>query len=341
MHFFVSDNTSPASPSILKAISEANRGYASAYGHDEWSLALNEKYSEFFEKEVFVYVAPTGTAANALAIASISESFGEVLCHADSHVLVSEGGAIEFFSGGCRLMPMQGEAGLIDLGQFAAYVTSPSRRALHQRALSALSISFPTERGALYKPDTLREFSRIAHEHGMRVHMDGSRLSNALVAMNSSPADLTWRCGVDVLSFGATKNGTLNAEAVIAFDAETSRKLRFLQKRGGYLTSKMRYQAAQLLAFIEDDVWRVNAQSANSFARRLADAFATQRDSKLSLQPETNQLFVNLSDDLILYLKSLGIEFARWRTGGYRLVASYCDEEYVQAVEKALSVRIA
>jgi len=339
MLYFVSDNNSPASPTILKALYEASQGNAGSYGFDRWSARLHAVFSEFFEKEVSVFVTPTGTAANALAISSIAESFGEVLCHSTAHILSSEGGAVELLSGGCRLQAVGGDGGLIGIEQFRNQVDSAARAGPHQRALTVLSVSQPTESGTLYSRGHLEELCQLAHSSNMKVHMDGARFSNALAALGASPADCTWRRGIDVLSFGTTKNGTLNAEAVISFDSEISRRLKFLQKRAGYLTSKMRYQAVQLLAFLEDDFWLDSAKRANSLAERLLDAFSAQKDAVVRESVDTNQLFLKLSNSLIKHLKDHDIEFREWKTGVFRLVTSYCDDEAVETVERALRAR--
>lgn len=341
MQYFVSDNASPASPLILKALLDCNVGDEAAYGFDQWSTRLDRRYSEFFETEVSVFVVPTGTAANALAISSISESFGEVLCHPSAHILLSEGGAVEFFSGGCRLQSIDGNDALISAVSLRDYIESPARRGLHQRALSVLSISQPTELGTLYSLDLLDELCAMARHRNMNVHMDGARLSNALAALKVSPADCTWRRGIKVLSLGTTKNGTLNAEAVISFDQETSRRLTYLQKRAGFLTSKMRYQAIQLLMFLESSFWLDCAEKANTFARQLGEAFSAHVDVKVRQPVQTNQLFIELSDRMVKQLRGCDIEFRKWKTGDYRLVTSYCDEQSVEIVERALLARSA
>lgn len=339
MLYFVSDNNSPASPAILKALCEANEGNAGSYGFDRWSARLNGAFSEFFETDVSVFVTPTGTAANALAISGIAESFGEVLCHSTAHILVHETGAVELLSGGCRLQAVGGDGGLVGIEQLRNHIKSAARAGPHQRALSVLSVSQPSESGTLYSLRHLEELCQVAHGSNMKVHMDGARFSNALAALGVTPADCTWRRGIDVLSFGTTKNGTLNAEAVISFDGEVSRRLKFLQKRAGYLTSKMRYQAVQLLAFLENDLWLDSARKANSLARRLFDAFSARNDVAVRYSVDTNQLFLRLSDGLIKHLKDNDIEFREWDTGDFRLVTSYCDEDAVEFVEQALRVR--
>src|SRR4051794_9991447 len=203
--YFASDNTAGIAPEILAAIEKANSGYALGYGNDEWTRRVEKRFAEIFEREVAVFLVPTGTAANALAIAHLSPPWGAVLCHAESHIAVDECGAPEFFGGGLKLIGLKGEGAKIGATTLRAALEEGQWGGPHHVSPSVLSLSQASECGTIYRVDEIKELADIARKHGVALHMDGARLGNALARMNVSPADATWKAGVDALSFGATK----------------------------------------------------------------------------------------------------------------------------------------
>ncbi len=267
---FASDNTAPVAPAILDALAKANDGYALGYGNDDWTKTVERRLAEIFEREVAVFLVPTGTAANALALAHVSPPWGVVLCHAQSHIATDECGAVEFFGGGLKLVGLPGEGGKIAPALLKAALAGYGGHSPHQMIPSALSITQASETGTIYRTAEIAALAEIAHARSLAVHMDGARFANALVRLNASPAEMTWRSGVDVLSFGATKGGALAAEAVVVFDPARAAYLGERRKRAGHLLSKHRFIAAQFLAYLADDYWLTLARHANAMADRLA-----------------------------------------------------------------------
>ena len=332
---FLSDNTSVACPEIMTAIAAANTGYAKAYGEDPWSERLDEVLGGFFGTRVRAFAVATGTAANSLALATLSPPYGALFAHEEAHIAVDECGAPGFFSGGAQLALLPGAHGRLE--------PATLRRALEGHPLSvhnvqpaALSITQATECGTAYTPEQVTELAAIAHAHGLRVHMDGARFANALVHLGCEPADITWRAGVDVLSFGATKNGALGAEAVVFFDPALVRDFELRRKRAGHLLSKSRYVSAQLCAYVESGVWRRNAEHANRLARRIATA-----DPGLLLHPvEANEVFLALGETRKSGLREQGFAFYDWgptNCGQARFVVSWDQPEAdVTALRAAL-----
>jgi threonine aldolase len=335
MRFFKSDNTAAVDPEILAAIAAANSGAALAYGADRWSERLDAVYGEFFGRPVRVYAVSSGTAANSLAIATMCPPWGTVLTHNEAHIERDECGAPEFFTGGAKLSLVAGAGAKIGAADLAARLAwfEPHVHGVQPRMLS---ITQATERGALYTPAEIAALAQIAHEKGMRVHMDGARFANALVAQNVTPADLTWKAGVDVLSFGVIKNGGMNAEAVVFFDPAHVADFEFRRKRAGQLACKGRYAAVQLLTYLESGMWKRNAERANRLASRIAAA----APRFLSEPFATNQVFMKLGDERIAALsKEFG--FYPWGptgSGECRFVCSWdTPEEDVDALCAALS----
>ena len=277
MHF-ASDNTAGVPPAILEAIAKANDGFVLGYGRDDATARVRQQLSELFEREVAVFLVPTGTAANALALAHLSPPWGAVLCHAESHVITDECGAPEFFGGGLKLIGLGGEAGKVTPGILREALARGPWGGPHHVTASVLSLSQTTEAGTVYRVGEIHELSEIAHERGLAVHMDGARFANALVRMNVSPAEATWKVGVDVLSFGATKAGALAAEAVVFFDPARAARMDERRKRGGHLISKHRFVAAQFEAFLADGLWLKLARHANDKA---ANTKHTERNAIL------------------------------------------------------------
>ena len=335
MRFF-SDNTATACPEMLAALAAVNHGLARAYGDDEWTTRLDEAFSAFFGTPVRAFAVTTGTAANSLSLATLSPPYGAIFAHHEAHIAVDECGAPGFFSGGAQLELLPGEHGRIQPTVLAATLEAHPRH-LHSVQPAALSLTQASELGTVYRAADIAELSAAAHRHGLKVHMDGARFANALVFLGCHPSEITWRAGIDVLSFGATKNGALTAEAVVFFDRSLVRDFELRRKRAGHLLSKSRYVAAQLLAYLEGDLWRRNAQRANTLAQQLARAAGT----RLLHPVEANEVFVQLGDQGKAALRQAGFEFYDWgaeTSGQARLVVSWDQPEGdVPALSAALA----
>jgi threonine aldolase len=305
---FASDNTAPVVSAILDALAEASRGYARGYGNDDWTKAAERRFCEIFEREVATFLVPTGTAANALALAQVSPPWGAVLCHDQSHILTDECGAPEFFGHGVKLVGLRGDGGKITADGLREALAGYGGHSPHQVIPSALSITQATEAGTIYRTNEIAALADIARQRSLAVHMDGARFANALVRLNATPAEMTWRSGVDVLSFGATKGGALAAEAVIFFDPAAAALFGERRKRGGHLLSKHRFIAAQFLAYLADDRWLALARHANGMADKLAQTLTA-----IGLPPvrpvEANLVFVVLPRALDAKLRAAGASY--------------------------------
>src|SRR6266700_6733954 len=266
---FASDNAAGVAPSILDALVCANTGFAVAYGDDASTQRLERRFSELFERDVAVFLVSTGTAANALALAHLTPPWGTVLCHAEAHAIVHECGAPEFFGGGLRLLGVEGRGGKLAPPAVTVALDRHFGLRPHQMVPGALSLTQASEFGTIYQIDEIAALSALAHSRGMTVHMDGARFANAVARLGASPAEASWRAGVDVLSFGATKGGALAAEAVVFFDPARAAAMAERRKRGGHLVSKHRFIAAQFDAFLADGLWLRLAAHANRMADRL------------------------------------------------------------------------
>ena len=310
---FASDNTAGIASPILEAIGKANSGYALGYGNDDWTRRVEQRFAALFEREVAVFLVPTGTAANALALAHLAPPWGAVLCHLESHVAVDECGAPEFFGSGLKLVGLAGEGSKIAPGTLRAALEDGAWGGPHHVSPSVLSLSQATECGTIYRVAEIRELTTIAHRHGVAVHMDGARLGNALARMNVSPAEATWKAGVDVLSFGATKGGAMGAEAVIFFDPQRGANMQDRRKRGGALASKHRFIAAQMEAFLQDDLWLKLGRHANTMADALG-AGLTAAGCQPVWPVEANEVFAPLSAALDRRLKAAGAAYYPWKS---------------------------
>jgi threonine aldolase len=335
MRFF-SDNTASVCPEILAAIAAANRDLAVAYGDDAWTARLDGVLGAFFGTELRAFAVATGTAANSLALATLSPPYGAIYCHTEAHIACDECGAPGFFSGGAQLERIEGEHGKLGAGELAAALDAHSV-SVHSVQPAAVSISQATELGTAYRPAEVAAICEAAHSRGLHVHMDGARFANAVMHLGCHPGEVTWRAGVDVLSFGATKNGALGAEAVVFFNRGLVRDFELRRKRAGHLLSKSRFVSAQLLAYVESGLWRRNAGRANALARSLGEAAG-----KRLLHPvEANEVFVELGTAGKASLRAAGFEFYDWgppASGAARLVASWDqDERHVAALRAALA----
>jgi threonine aldolase len=325
MRFF-SDNAAPAHPKVIEAIAATNR-LDTAYDGDEWSRRLDGAFSDLFGTEVRAFWVTTGTAANCLGIAALCPPYRAVLCHRDAHIEVDEAGAPAFFTGGAKLVLLDGEGAKLTPATIE-HACDAIRDDVHQVQPAAISITNATEYGLTYRASEVAAIGELAKKRGLALHMDGARLANALVSTGESLADVTWRAGVDALSFGFVKNGGLNAEALILFRTELADEIAVRRKRAGHLLSKGRMMAAQILTMLEDDLWLDNARSANASAQVLASA----APERLVYPVEANEVFLKVSDQESARLRAQGFDFYDWGPGQIRLVTSWDSE--AQAVER-------
>ena len=333
---FASDNVTGACPEVMDAVVAANSGIATSYGDDEWSSRLQTKLSEIFETDVEVFLAVSGTASNALALSSLAPVFGKIYCHELSHINTDECGAPEFFTGGAKLIPMRSSNGRIKANELAETIRGSGN--VHVTQPSVVSITQSCETGTVYQLDEIKAISKIARKHKMSVHMDGARFANALASLDVSPAEMTWKSGVDVLTLGGTKNGCLAAEAIIFFKPDMVGNFPYLHKRSGQLLSKMRFISSQLEAYVTDDLWIRNAQHANSMAKILSEGLNAFSNIELAYPTQSNEVFVNLPRELIDYLNNAGYDINEEELDGkaVRFVTAWNSE--LKDVDRLLEV---
>ena len=329
---FTSDNAYGAAPPILEALIAASGGAAPAYGDDALTARLQQHFSKLFERDVAIFPVVTGTAANCLALATLVPPHGAILCHESAHIEDDECGAPEFFTHGAKLVRVGGRDGKLTPGGLEEALTRYRLGDVHQVQPAALSVAQPTEAGTCYRADEIAALARVAHARRMAVHMDGARFANAVAFLGASPADVTWRAGVDALSFGATKGGALAAEAVVFFDPKLAGDLVFRRKKSGHLLSKMRFVSAQLHAYLADDLWLKLARRANALAEILARGFESVPGATLAHPVEANAVFVWLPDAVVAHLRAEGASFYGWSAsqGGrtmIRLITSFATQE--------------
>ena len=316
MRFF-SDNAAAVHPKVLEAIAAANR-VDTAYDGDEWSRRLDGAFSDLFGTEVRAFWVTTGTAANCLALAALCAPYRSVLCHRDAHIEVDEAGAPAFFTGGAKLVLLDGAGAKITPAAIAG-ACDAIRDDVHQVQPGAISITNATEYGLTYSAHEVAAIGDLARQRGLALHMDGARLANAVASSGEDLADLTWRAGVDALSFGFVKNGGMNAEALILFRTELADEIAVRRKRAGHLLSMGRYLAAQILAMLDGDLWLDNARAANAAAQKLAEA----APHRLVYPVEANEVFLKVTDEEAARLSGMGFDFYEWGPGQIRLVASW------------------
>lgn len=317
MRFF-SDNAAPACPEVLAAIHEANR-LDTAYDGDAWSQRLNGAFSDLFGTEVEALWVATGTAANSLVLAALCPPHGSILCHRDAHIQTDECGAPEFYTHGAKLLLAEGVGAKLTPDTVSAALATV-RDDVHQVQPHVLSITNASEYGCVYTPEETAALGDLAKQRRLRFHLDGARFANAVASLGCSPADLSWRAGVDALSFGFTKNGGLSAECLIFFDRSLAAATQYRRKRAGHLLSKGRYMAAQILAMLEGDLWLRNARAANAAATRLAEAAGAER---LLLPVEANEVFIRVTPDEAAALRAQSFDFYDWGPGEARLVTAW------------------
>lgn len=313
--YFASDNTAAIAPDILKAIAAVNDGFVLGYGNDSVTQDTQKRLSEFFERDVAMFLVPTGTAANSLALAHVTPPWTGVLCHANAHINTDECGAPEFFGHGIKLIGLPGDHGKLQLETITAAIERYSGRSPHQVNAASISITQATEAGTIYRVDEIAAIAKAAHAAGIKVHMDGARFVNAVARLNASPADVTWKAGVDVLSFGATKGGALAAEAVVFFDPKLAAMMPERRKRSGHLFSKHRFLAAQFDAFLANDYGLKLARHANDMADLLAAKLGAAGISIL-WPVEANLVFAAMPKALDAKLRAAGAAYYVRRSDG-------------------------
>jgi len=329
---FKSDNTCAVSSEIMNAIIEVNKGIQNSYGADDYSIKLKQIFSQIFEKEVSVYLTCTGTAANALSLSSLTKPYELILCHEKAHINTDECGAPIFFTGGANLMLISGENGKINPNNLVnqlGFIQSVRPRI--QKA-GCISITQATECGTVYTLDELSYIAGIAKKYSIPIHMDGARFANSLIKLGISPAEGTWKSGIDIMSFGATKNGCLQAEAIVIFNQNYVSNFDYLHKRAGQLISKTRFFSAQFLAYFENNLWLRNATHANSMAQNLKIIFE-KYEIPIECNIDINQIFVTIEDkNLVRHLLKYGCGFYPWgipEENLYRFVTS-CFTEMIE-----------
>ncbi len=309
---FASDNWSGASEPVLAALVAAARKGGPAYGGDDLTRAVERRFCEVFEREVAVFLVATGTAANALSLSTFARPGGLIFCPRDAHVAVDEAGASEFFGGGVKLIGLEAAEGKLSATALAAALDRYPDGAVHQGRPVAVSVAQLTELGTAYRPDELAALSEVARARGVALHVDGARFAGAVAGLGVAPADLTWRAGVDVLSFGGTKNGCVAAEAVIFFDPARARDFGLARQRAGQGFSKAWFLAAQFEAYLRDGHWLELARHANGMAVRIAASIRSSRRARLCLEPAANEVFAALSKSLDAELRGAGALYHPW-----------------------------
>jgi threonine aldolase len=306
-----SDNTGRAAPQLLEALIGANQGTALGYGGDSWTATLQQRFSELFETPVRVFPVATGTAANALALASLCPSWGIVYCSEVAHINTAEANATGFFGGGIKLAATRGADGKVGAGPLAEALAGISPGQLHRGQPAAVSLTQATDLGAVYTLAEIRTIAEIAKGRGLKLHMDGARFANAVARLGCSPADLTWRSGIDIMSFGATKNGGALCDAVVVFSPNIAEALAVQLRRAGQVWSKMRFASAQLIAYVENGLWLDMAHASNAIAARIAAGLRDVPAARLLAPVEANEIFLELPGAVMDAIEADGFQFYR------------------------------
>ncbi|WP_339664476.1 beta-eliminating lyase-related protein [uncultured Pseudomonas sp.] len=309
---FASDNQSGVSPAVLQGIVEASTGVAGSYSNDQWTQAAVAQLSAIFEKPVQAFFVATGTASNCLALSALVQPWHSILCHSQAHIAVDELSAPELFTGGARLVLMGDDGDKLTAQCLSDTLQSLPKDRPHNQIPGALSITQCTESGLVYSVEEVRALTEVAHAADMRVHMDGARFSNALATLNCTPADITWKAGVDVLCLGASKNGALALEAVIFFDEALAKDFDLRRKRAGHLVSKGRLFGAQMCAWLKDDHWLTLARHANEIALALEQCLQPYPAIQIAWPVQANELFAVIPVALFEHLKAQGVRLNDW-----------------------------
>jgi threonine aldolase len=319
---FRSDNAAGVAPEIVQAVADANVGSALAYGDDDTTDRLQTVVREVFEHETArVFPVTSGTAANALALTAMCPPWGAVLCHHTAHILNSEGGATSMLGGGAVMKGVSGDDFRVGADELRGALGSVRWGDPHHSQPAVLSLTSPTDMGTIYPVDEIAELAAIAGADGLKTHLDGARIANALVALGCTPAELTWKAGVDALSLGCTKNGALSSEAIVVFDDEAGDELVYRTKRSGHVTSKMRFQSAQVIAYLTDDLWLRLAANSNARMKRLAAGLEPLGVGFVN-RPDVNMLFVRVGEAAAAMAQA-GMLFYEMGDGVIRLVTSW------------------
>ncbi len=320
---FRSDNSGCAAPEFISAIAAANHDTASGYGGDALTAQVQDRFSELFETPVRVFPVATGTAANAVALAAVSTPFGAVYCHGEAHINMAECNATSFFGGGTKLVSVDGPHGKLDPAALSAALSAAGTGLTHKSQPAAINLVQASDLGAIYQPDEVARISEIARRHRLTLHMDGARFANAMASLGCSPAEATWRNGVDVLSFGVTKNGGLLADAIVIFDDRIARDIGFHLRRAGLVWSKMRFASAQLLAALQDGLWLRLAGQANAMATRLAHGLQRIDGVTLLAPVQANEVFMASTPAMLSALEGDGVLFFRRGESAARFVCRW------------------
>ena len=313
---FASDNWAGAHPLIAQRLADASSIYDVPYGDGDADKRVEEKISAMFEREVSAFFVASGTAANSLALASVSKTASLLFCHPKAHVIDHEGGAVEFMTSGGKLVPVAGNGiqGKIDPAKLKQAIARFPTEDVHVGQKAALTLSQTTEAGTVYSLDEIAALSAIAHEAGMKVHMDGARFSNAVAALDVTPAEMTWKAGIDVLSLGGTKNGCWCAETIVYFDKQVGASLPHIRKRGAHLLSKSGFIAQQLDVWLDNNLWLDLARHSNRMAAKLVDAVKNSGNVRLAWETGSSQLFIIMTDEKAAELREAGARFYDWQT---------------------------
>ncbi|WP_337270121.1 threonine aldolase family protein [Oryzifoliimicrobium ureilyticus] len=310
--FFASDNWAGAHSAIAERLVSEAAGFAAAYGTSDLDRRVEQRFNEIFEREVAVFFVGTGTAANSLALASVQRPGGVIFCHSEAHVIEDECGAPEFFSGSARLVPVPGAVGRIDPSHLSRRIADFPEDAVHHGRAGSVTITQATETGTVYSLDEIDTVARISRDRGMPLHMDGARFANALISLDTTPAEMTWRRGVDILSFGATKNGCWCAEAVVFFNPEKAKDMPFIRKRAAQLFSKTRFIAAQFDAYLQDGLWLELARHANNMADRMRAGINASNSARQAWETTTNEIFAVVTKQAAQEATERGAKFYDW-----------------------------
>lgn len=342
MAFFASDNTSHVCPEVMAAMTRANEGSVKAYGADPYTETMRQHFADVFARnDIVVFPTFNGSAANCTALAAIMKPHEAIIAHKHSHIEQDECGMPEFFTG-AKILTVGGEHGKIDLDEAAQFIARAQAGGMHHVRPRVISITQSTEFGTVYTPDDIARISAFARENGLLLHMDGARFANAAAHLGCNAADISWRVGVDVMSFGGTKNGAMIAEAIVFFTPALATDMDHIRKRAGQLASKQRYIAAQLSALLTDGLWLKNAAHANAMARLLAEKLASTPYATPMNAVEANSAFIQMPRAMAEHLHACGHYFYHWPTlgdGTYRLVTSFATtaEEVSQFATDAAS----
>lgn len=338
---FSSDTAAPAHPAVIDAIAAANQGHQASYGGDAVTARLRDLLAEIFETDDFdFWLCASGTASNALALSVLCSPTGAIACHEEAHIERDERGAPEFFTGGAKLRLLPGNGGQIDETALRAALAANNPDFVHETPLEALSLTNLTECGTAYPAATVEHFVSLAKAEGLRTHLDGARLANALVSTGASAADMSWKAGIDVLTLGLTKTGAIGCEIILLFGAARAgyKQLQARAKRSGHMPPKMRFLAAQAEAMLTDELWLTLAGKANETATELADILCAKPGVTLAYPVDGNEVFCVLPPDIEALITGAGVKCYPWPGGSYRFVCSWTTpEQDLQAMRELLA----